>query len=283
MGSWRHWSASVACALFGLASFVSAETQVRVRLKDGGFVAGSMASNATAASVAIDCTAFKTPIELEVAAIRSIDQLDRNQPSEPTKQTFILTGGNSISGELLKLDDKEVTVKSPGLGEVTFPRAMLREFSDSSFAGRLVYSGPRTGVDWQSTDKPEDWSFEAGSISTSKAGACIIGDVNLPDKCEVRFSLSWTRTPDFVLSLGTSKNSKAGDSDAAVRLEIWDGDLAMVREVGGNADVALIADYAGENNRLNLIVYLDQAAGRHTRTSFHRKPSVLWRVSPTFL
>ncbi len=261
MDSMRLWGASVACAVLGLSSFVSAETQVRVRLKDGGFVAGSMADKAADASIAINCSAFKSPIELEVASIRSIDQLDRNQPSEPSKQTFILAGGNSISGELTKLDDKTVTVKSPGLGEVTFPRELLREFSDSSFAGRLVYSGPRTGVDWRSTEKPEDWSFEAGSISTSKAGACIVGDVNLPDKCEVRFALSWTRTPDFVLSLGCSKDSKGGDSDAAVRLEIWDGDLAMVREVGGNADVALIADYTGENNRLNLIVYLDQAAG----------------------
>ena len=261
MDSMRLWGASVVCAVLGLSSFVSAETQVRVRLKDGGFVAGSMANKATAASIAINCSAFKSPIELEVASIRSIDQLDRNQPSEPIKQTFILAGGNSLSGELTKLDDKSVTVKSPGLGEVTFPREMLREFSDSSFAGRLVYSGPRTGVDWRSTEKPEDWSFEAGSISTSKAGACIVGDVNLPDKCEVRFALSWTRTPDFVLSLGCSKDSKGGDNDAAVRLEIWDGDLAMVREVGGNADVALIADYTGENNRLNLIVYLDQAAG----------------------
>ena len=261
MDSMRLWGASVVCAVLGLSSFVSAETQVRVRLKDGGFVAGSMANKATAASIAINCSTFKSPIELEVASIRSIDQLDRNQPSEPIKQTFILAGGNSISGELTKLDDKSVTVKSPGLGEITFPREMLREFSDSSFAGRLVYSGPRTGVDWRSTEKPEDWSFEAGSISTSKAGACIVGDVNLPDKCEVRFALSWTRTPDFVLSLGCSKDSKGGDNDAAVRLEIWDGDLAMVREVGGNADVALIADYTGENNRLNLIVYLDQAAG----------------------
>jgi thiol-disulfide isomerase/thioredoxin len=261
MHSWRQWVAFAALALIGLVNAGYAESQVRVRLKDGGFVAGAMANNSSTGSVAIESPTFKTPIELEIGAIRSIDQLDRNQPSEPTKQTFTLSGGHSLSGELLKMDDKSVTVKSPSLGEVTFPREMLREFSDSSFAGRLVYSGPRTGVDWQSTEKPEDWVFEAGSISTSKAGACIIGDVHLPDKCEVRFALSWTRTPDFVLSLGCGKDSKGGDNDAAVRLEIWDGDLAMVREVGGNADVALISDYAGENNRLNLVVYLDQTAG----------------------
>jgi thiol-disulfide isomerase/thioredoxin len=261
MHACRLWVASAACAVIGWTSAAFAESQVRVRLKDGGFVAGAMASNSSTGSVAIDSPTFKTPIELEIGAIRSIDQLDRNQPSEPTKQSFVLSGGHSISGELLKMDETLVTVKSPSLGEVTFPRQMLREFSDSSFSGRLVYSGPRTGVDWQSTEKPEDWVFEAGSISTSKAGACIIGDVKLPDRCEVRFALSWTRTPDFVLSLGCAKDSKGSDNDAAVRLEIWDGDLAMVREVGGNADVALISDYAGENNRLNLIVYLDQTSG----------------------
>ena len=271
MDSLRLWVASAAMALIGWTNSAYAESQVRVRLKDGGFIAGAMASNSSTGSVAINSAAFKSPIELDIGAIRSIDQLDRNQPSEPTKQTFILLGGHTLSGELIKMDEKSVTVKSPSLGEVTFPREMLREFSDSSFAGRLVYSGPRTGVDWQSTEKPEDWVFEAGSISTSKAGACIVGDVNLPDKCEVRFALSWTRTPDFVLSLGCAKDSKGGDNDAAVRLEIWDGDLAMVREVGGNADVALISDYAGENNRLNLIVYLDQSAGLAAVVNAERK------------
>ena len=85
-----------ACALIGATSLASAEAQVRVRLKDGGFVAGAMANNAAAGSVAVESPAFKSPIELEVSAIRSIDQLDRNQAGEPTKQSFIFSGGSEL-------------------------------------------------------------------------------------------------------------------------------------------------------------------------------------------
>ncbi len=137
------------------------------------------------------------PLELDIGAIRSIDELQRDKPTEAAPQTFLLSGGNSISGKLLRMDADSVTVQSTALGEVTFPRSKLREFSDSRFAGRLLYSGPRSGVDWTSTDKPEDWSFEAGAIATSKAGACIVGDVKLATKSEVHIALSWTKSPEF--------------------------------------------------------------------------------------
>ncbi len=236
------------------------ESDVRVRLKNGGFVAGQLAANSGQGNVAIRSDMFAAPLELDVRAIRSIDQLDRNQPNESMMQTFLLSSGSSITGELVAMNDQRVVVKSPSLGEVSFSRALLREFSDSRFEGRLVYSGPRTGADWKSADKPDDWLFEAGSISTSKASVSVIGDVNLPDKSQVQFSLSWSKTPDFALYLGCPEDPKV-QSNAALCLEIWDGVLTMVREVGQNAEIAMVSEFAPENNRLNLVVYLDQVAG----------------------
>ncbi len=247
------------CSPFYSPAF-AVESDVRVRLKNGGFVAGQLAANSGEGNVAIRSDMFAAPLELDVRAIRSIDQLDRNQPNESMMQTFLLSSGSSITGELVAMDDQRVVVKSPSLGEVSFSRALLREFSDSRFEGRLVYSGPRTGADWKSADKPDDWLFEAGSISTSKSSVSVIGDVNLPDKSQVQFSLSWSKTPDFALYLGCPEDPKV-QSNAALCLEIWDGVLTMVREVGQNAEIAMVSEFAPENNRLNLVVYLDQVAG----------------------
>ncbi len=152
-------------------------------------------------------------------------------------------------------------MQSATLGELTFPRSKLREFSDSRFAGRLLYSGPRSGLIGRAPINLKIGRSKPARFATSKAGACIVGDVKLAPKSEVHIALSWTKSPEFVLSLGCNKDSKVDDNQAAVRLEIWDGALAMVREVGGSADVALISNFSADNNRLNLIVYLDQAAG----------------------
>ena len=258
MKLWIATALSLACCCW---TFQTVDAQVRVRLKSGGYVAGELTGNASSGHVGIGSGVFAEPIELDLRAIRSIDQLDRNLALLPVEQSFLLSGGNSLSGKLLAMDATKVTVQSPALGEVTFPREMLRELIDSRFEGRLVYSGPRSGKDWTSAEKPEDWVFEAGSISTSKAGVCVVGDVNLPDRCEVRFSLSWTKTPDFALYLGCDGKTKADDSSAALCLEIWDGALTMVREVGQNAEIALVSEYSAENNRLNLVAYLDQVEG----------------------
>ncbi len=257
----RLWVATAICVAYLFSPLTAADAQVRVRLKSGGYITGEMSSSASSGNVAIKSGVFAEPIELDLRAIRSVDQLDHKPPADVTEQAFLLVGGNSLSGKLLAMDEKNVTVKSPVIGDVTFPREMLREFSDSRFEGRLVYSGPRSGADWKSGDRPEDWVFEAGSISTSKAGVCVIGDVNLPDRSEVHFALSWTKTPDFALYLGCDQKSKVDDSSAALCLEIWDGALTMVREVGQNAEIALVSEFSAENNRLNLVAYLDQVEG----------------------
>lgn len=246
--------------LLSLALCIPAVAQVRVRLKNGDFLAGQLVAGQADGRVAIQCPSFSSPVQLDVQAVRSIDCVDRPAAGEVGKQTFVLINGMSITGQLLDLDDQNVRVKSPVLGEVTFPRELLSEFSDTGFSGRLIYTGPRSGQDWSGGERTEDWAFEAGAIATSKAGASIVGDVNLPDKAEIRFSLSWTKSPDFVLALGCSKGQRS-EQTAALRLEIWDGALAMVREVGNNADVALISDFSADENRLNLVVYLDQTNG----------------------
>ena len=256
----RHWLAIMICATSWLVSAVDADAQVRVRLKNGGFVAGDLAKTSGDGTIAIGNSMFAAPLQLDVRGVRSIDQLDRTQPKEVASHLFLLSGGNSLCGQLMAMDEKRVTVKSSSLGEVSFARDLLRELNDSRFEGRLIYSGPRTGADWKSADKPEDWQFEAGAIATSKSNVSIVGDVNLPDRSEVRFSLSWTKTPDFALYLGCDEDSK-GESGAALCLEIWDSVLTMVREVGQNAEIAMISEFTPENNRLNLVVYLDQVAG----------------------
>ncbi len=72
--------------------------QVRVRLKSGGFIAGKLVNSSADGKVAIQCDTFASPLEVDVAAIRSIDEMQRDKPIGAAEQTFLLAGGNSIAG-----------------------------------------------------------------------------------------------------------------------------------------------------------------------------------------
>ncbi len=238
----------------------SATAQFRVRLKSGGFLAGELVPATVDGFIAVRSKSFETPIEMELQSLRSIDPISRESKDVFGEQTFVFANGTSITGKLTGLDSTSVKFDSMTLGKLEIPIDRLYEIHDTAYRGRLVYSGPRSFQEWTS-ERIDDWAFEAGAIATAKSGAAITGDVRLPDKSQILLSLSWTKNPDFVLALGCSKNEKSANVAAALRLEIFDGSLAMVREVGKSADLALVSDFSVDSNRLNLILYLDQTNG----------------------
>lgn len=245
-----------------LGNWLCAQNKVRVRLKDDGIVSGRLVPNyipTKHGGLALESEAFVEPLEFDIDAIKAVDLLEGTAKAPQGEQLLILQDGNFIGGKLLSLDADKIVVESRTLGQVSIPRNAVSELVSARSLGLLRYAGPR-GNEWRSVSNPNDWAFEAGSIASSKIGASILGDVNLPDRCEVRISLSWTREPDFSISLGCDADGK-NEKEAAVRLEIWDGDLAIVRESDSSADLALVSNLSKEDNRLDMIICIDQTAG----------------------
>jgi thiol-disulfide isomerase/thioredoxin len=284
----RSWRISLQLALlFCLASFSSTwavEPQMRIRLKDGSFGAGTIVGVDQPNQLGWKGSAFETPFRLDVRAIRSVTSAEEKADNGAEKavkdagsaeQLFELSSGGMVVGQLVSMDDEWLIVDSQILGQVKLARAAVTSIVDAGYAGQLVYSGPIDDDRWQRLTAAEDWEFEAGALVATKQGAAIVGNVALPPKSQINLSMSWRGTPDFVLSLGTlasNKVSKVEEVPSAARLEVWANQLALVREVDGGADIAMLSDLSDANPRIDLTIYLDQEAGTIVVCDSHGRP-----------
>ncbi len=284
----RSWRIPLQLALlFCLTSFGStwaAEPEMRIRLKDGSFGTGTIVGVDQPNQLGWKGNAFATPFRFDVRALRSVTSAEEkaDHVAEQTvegavaaEQMFELSSGGMVVGQLVSMDDDWVIVDSQLLGQVKLAREALISIVDAGYAGQLVYSGPIDDDRWQRLTAAEDWEFEAGALVATKQGAAIVGNVALPPKSQINLSMSWRGTPDFVLSLGTlasNKVSKVEEVPSAARLEVWANQLALVREVDGGADIAMLSDLSDANPRIDLTIYLDQEAGTIVVCDSHGRP-----------
>ncbi len=283
--SWRiRSSVALFLGMICLASAPAAEPEMRIRLKDGSFSTGRVVGIDNSNQLGWRSELFEVPLRFNVEAIRSVTSA-LNQTQEGAEQTansesatgqlFELSTGGVVVGRLVTIDDTWVVVDSDLLGQVKLAREGVTAIVDAGYAGQIVYSGPIDDDRWQRLTEPEDWEFEAGALVATKQGAAIVGNVQLPPKSQIGLSLSWRGAPDFVLSLGTlatNKVSKVEEVPSAARLEVWANQLALVREVDGGADIAMLSDLSDANPRIDLTVYLDQIAGTIVVCDSHGRP-----------
>ncbi|RMF41703.1 MAG: hypothetical protein D6753_09135 [Planctomycetota bacterium] len=236
----------------------------RLALKDGGYATGQLVASEQAGRVGWWIPGFDRPFELDIDAIRTITAMESPGLEAGTEHSIELADGSVVRGRLMALDDQTITLESPILGRVRLRRDAARRLRDATYVGRLVYAGPLDPQTWTSRSRDEDWDFQAGALVATRQGAIVVGRVGLPAQAQIDFALSWRGVPNFVFSFGTSAESLAapnGPIPAAVRLEVWDKQLALVREVGRRADLKMLSDLAGGSSRIELTMFLDQQAG----------------------
>ncbi len=271
---------SLCCSVACVASTALCSEPLRLRLEDGSFSSGEIVGIEHSDRLGWKCDVFDKPFEFDLNAIRSVtksvDADAENQAGHVAagNQFFELSDGSLIVGQLAEVHDDWITVVTALAGKVKIDRSRTLAIVDAGYAGRLIYSGPVDDDRWQRLGEATDWEFEAGSLVAQKQGAAIIGNLQLPSKSQISLSLAWRGTPDFVVSLGTwaTTNLKADEIVAAARLEVWPNQLAVVREVDGGADIAMLSDLSDANPRIDLTVYLDQDSGTVTVCDSHGRP-----------
>ena len=279
---------------------------MQLRLKDGSFSIGTLVGSPRADHLGWRNDLFERPFDFDARSIRSlsrvVDATDDATPSRaddaatsaddaategsagqlrPSGQIVEMVGGGAIVGELVEVDDAWLTVASTTLGTIQISRSSVIAISDATYAGQIVYSGPLDESHWQRLGETSDWDFEAGVLVARRPGAAIVGDVHLPAQSQINLALSWSGTPDFVLSLGTLANnrvSRVEEVPSAARLEVWANQLALVREVDGGADIAMLAELNAVNPRIELSLFLDQQTGSVVACDAHGRPLETLRV-----
>jgi len=158
---------------------------------------------------------IEQPIRFQMKSIRQIifNEAKSNDFSKGT--SFItLISGDRVPGEIIAMDEKELTLSSPIIGDITIPRDRIRAIAPNPYGGELYYAGPFTGDGWmhlgyQKSGKKEEsdeddpteeqeeakeatpsWAY-SGAAFYSTDRAPLVFDANLPDVGRLRFKLAY--------------------------------------------------------------------------------------------
>lgn len=271
-------SASAATAVAQLPKVAAGKKQLW--LEHGSFSKGQLRPSQQPGCFAWLADGFSTPFDFQLRDLRFIAPVKQDDHTVETSaaQLFELAGGGLIAGDLQSVDQDWVSIDSPLVGPINLRRDSVLTIVDATYAGKIIYTGPRSDGRWTSVARQADWKFVNGMLSTDRAGGTVVGDVGLPAKCRIHLSLGWkVGVPDFVIALGTDRSSqeiRPEDAVSAASIEVWDSDLAIVRHcepppaldgepvADAETDFQMLTSLEKGATSLELVVYLDQIAGR---------------------
>jgi len=155
------------------------------------------------------------PIKFGVPSVKQIIFNSARSVKMEEKSSFVtLVNGDRIPGEVISLDDKNLTLDSPVVGELTIPRSHVRTLAPNPFGGELHYIGPYTSDGWIIVDdkpkeeakksenkakkeenkkenKPSSWIHSGDSFYSLGSKPLVLADARLPDVGRVRFHATW--------------------------------------------------------------------------------------------
>ncbi len=199
---------------------------------------------------------FTQPFEFPLSAVNTVHYaLPKQQPKPTGEYCFELVGGDVLYGNLLGLNDDDVSLDDERIGRIHVRRKHIRRFYRWQGA-ELIYLGPSGLAGWKSGSAKQQWRDEGGMPATDVAGATMYGDFRLPVKAVIEFELSWKSKPDFLFALGV--NDKTTTVQHAFRFEVWDSDLVAIGESRRDADLASLQQVSTGPGHIRVQAYLDQ-------------------------
>lgn len=205
-------------------------------------------------------------IQINADKIIKINFGKSDQKFENPRQNLTLINGDSFPVEIRGLDQKNLQISSPFLGDLDIPRAMIDSLDIGMFAKKSIYNGPKELSEWQNaSDEMQKWQIDDGSLVTEGFGL-IYRDMKLPDNYSVRFKVSWDNQPNFRFYFGDPMDY-SGNSANRYYLQFARAGMEIKRESTGNrryATIALITRPPEEftTNELWIEVRVNRKGGR---------------------
>ena len=164
---------------------------------------------------------IKRDIKFGIPSIKQIIFKSSRRIKFNERSSFItLLSGDRIPGEIVSLDDQNLSIQSPIAGKLTLPRKLIRSIAPNPFDGEISYLGPYNSDDWlilealetedkeaekkkeeASQAKPSAWIHSGTSFYSQGRSPLILAEANLPDKGRLRFNISWNGRPNFSIAL----------------------------------------------------------------------------------
>jgi hypothetical protein len=245
----------------------------RLDLPGGGAVQGRLVPAPAAAGGVRDtllwqATAFETPFEFQLDAIRGIRFPRPAAAAAGGPWRIMLQGGDLLTGDLEAIDADRVTVRLGGDGRqrLRIARAAIDRIVRAAPGVAAGFVGPGGLQGWTQTPAGS-WAETAGGIRSGVAGATVARDVGGPRRAIYDMVLAWQRRPGGSVAVAAAASGKTDPYE--LELFTAPGDdrpvLVLVREERDRAATEPLPDVsvAGDaSRRCRVVLFVDQDRGR---------------------
>ncbi|MFM7180568.1 MAG: hypothetical protein ACKO2G_03770 [Verrucomicrobiales bacterium] len=135
----------------------------------------------------------------------------------PKGDILLLDNGDIVSGSIQTLDDSQLTIVSPVLGEIKLDRRRLRTARLAPSTGSTVFRDEGDLKNWTLTEKAaaEEWTSANGVLSYQGKGhgQILARDAKLPPSADISFEMAWDNEKADESGFGTVFSLVIGGSD----------------------------------------------------------------------
>jgi thiol-disulfide isomerase/thioredoxin len=233
--------------------------EAAIHFANGDFATGQLLDSPEAGVLHWRTAAFDGELVFSANVVQSVEYKRIVNPRDAGPYFLEFAGGDTISGNLVSLDERHVVLETPGLGALTIDRATVQRLF-RSVPGEVMFAGPGVLSAWDTKGSSKSWREEAGHLATDKSDAELIRNFTLPRVARFDLELAWTERPNFEFAVGVDKERPK--LRPHFKLETWGSDLVVVRESERNADFRVIQRLVSGPGRVNLQIIFDQTKGR---------------------
>jgi thiol-disulfide isomerase/thioredoxin len=225
----------------------------RLRTASGDEYPGDLALSDQPQQVAWQTPWFLGPVRFATDSVAHI-RFPRREPPTLAEGTAIveLLGGQRLYSQSLHLKNDLLQLNSVAFGELTIPRDQLVRLWrwQSDRPGATIGIGQ---LDQWKASSDKAWSLGPDGFECQTPAASIYRNFQLPQVCTVEFEVAWKKSSAFRLEFGAEPSQAHG-----YRLEIWDQQLVLFRDLPAKADVVDLGTRILAPRRLRLSARLDR-------------------------
>jgi len=228
-----------------------------LRWKNGESLPGEVIS-ATTDQLTWTSPTFAEPLTLDLRALQRVEFAGKDSTTEEPF-SIRLSDGSRLYGKITDMDDSTLSVTSAHHGGMRLQRAAVVSVQRLQ-ADSLVYAGPTSPADWEEQGDPRLggnnptvplWrSVATGRLVHVGWNHTVSLPLDLPERVEMRFTLSSSVRPEFKLDLQAAEKQR-------LVIETWDDEVVLQ-----GREFASAQKLAETERSVTLTAFWDRKAGR---------------------
>ncbi len=181
-------------------------------LHSGIIISGEIVKG-TESTLSMTSNLFDSDLEFDLAECNNV-RFPSDESRQFTTERFRVrtTSGDSLYGDISKLDDNGLQLDSDRHGKLTIARENISSIIDLENAGEIL--GEITDVQhWGSLNKTQKyWKIgDSGELRSARHYINLSYQCDLPDTVLIELTVTWRKTLDMVFGLGAPESKKAID------------------------------------------------------------------------